>query len=63
MSKILPANFWPFHCTVKLPYVKKITCFTELDNFLTEFTLKMEVIKGQTCRDKLELSCLETSEV
>ena len=25
VSKILPANFWPFHCTVKLPYVKKIT--------------------------------------
>ena len=23
VSKILPANFWPFHCTVKLPYVKK----------------------------------------
>ena len=25
VNKILPANFWPFHCTVKLPYVKKIT--------------------------------------
>ena len=23
VSKILPANFWPFHCTAKLPYVNK----------------------------------------
>ena len=27
VSKILPANFWPFHCTVKLPYVKKNNLF------------------------------------
>ena len=23
VSKILPANFWPFHCTAKLPYLNK----------------------------------------